>query len=161
MSTFSSIEKALPSFILRNRASHIWRHFFSLRLLKCGRWESDEEYIKRDSRVRGLISGWVKTLKRLWSEWWLDWSLQDSHRLKQKNRKHVRVQWLAWTKERKNTLHRRVRLVSSGYWTQTPSFLITLTLRKTPDLFFFQPERKNILGLKLWFESQVIQINKL
>ena len=114
MSIFSSVEKALPSFILRNRASHIWRHFFSLRLLKCGRWESDEEYIKRDSRVRGLISGWVKTLKRLWSEWWHDWSLQDSHGLKQKNRKHVRVQWLAWTKERKNTLHRRVRFVSSG-----------------------------------------------
>ena len=135
MSTFPSVEKALPSFILRNRASHIWRHFFSLRLFKCGRWESDVEYIKRDSRVRGLISGWVKTLKRLWSEWWLDWRLQDSHGLKQKNGKHVSVQLLAWAKERKNTLHRLVRLVSSCHWTQTPSFLITLTLRKT-QLYF-------------------------
>ena len=34
----------------------------------CGRWESVEEYIKRDSGMRGLISGWVKTLKRLWTE---------------------------------------------------------------------------------------------
>ena len=130
MSTFSSVEKAVPSFILRNRASHIWRHFFSLRLLECRKWESVEEYIKRDSRVRGLIIGSVKTLKRLWTEWWLDWSLQDSHGLKRKNGKHVRVQWLAWTIERENTLHKWVRVVGSGSG-QTPSFLITLTLRKS------------------------------